>query len=71
MSGSGLMVCCAVGENSYYGKLKMNLMSHSDDTPLQIKLSNLAEKIGNFGIYFAFFIFAALFFHYLLSFTEK
>ena len=42
MSGTGLMVACAVGKSSYYGKLKLILQKDQDDTPLQIKLSDLA-----------------------------
>lgn len=36
------MVACAVGKNSYYGKLKMKVQQDQDDTPLQIKLTDLA-----------------------------
>jgi magnesium-transporting ATPase (P-type) len=43
MSGTGLMVVAAVGRNSYYGKLKMKIQQDDEDTPLQQKLSILAE----------------------------
>jgi hypothetical protein len=36
------MVVSSVGKNSYYGKLKMKVQQDQDDTPLQIKLSDLA-----------------------------
>lgn len=43
MSGTGLMVVAAVGKNSYYGKLKMKIQQDDDDTPLQQKLTVLAD----------------------------
>ncbi len=36
------MLVTAVGRNSYYGKLKMKIQQDQDDTPLQIKLTDLA-----------------------------
>ena len=42
MSGTGVMVVCAVGKNSYYGKLKMKVQQDQDETPLQMKLCDLA-----------------------------
>jgi Ca2+ transporting ATPase len=65
MSGQGLMVVCAVGVNSYYGKLKLKIQQDQDDTPLQIKLTDLADAVGNVGMYAAGATFAAMFLHYL------
>jgi P-type Ca2+ transporter type 2B len=65
MSGTGLMVVCAVGVNSYYGKLKLKIQQDQDDTPLQIKLTDLADSVGQVGMYSAAATFAAMFIHYI------
>lgn len=65
MSGTGLMLVVAVGKNSYYGKLKMKIQQDQDDTPLQIKLTDLAEQVGNVGMVSAAATFAAMFIHYI------
>ena len=65
MSGTGLMVVAAVGRNSYYGKLKMKIQQDQDETPLQIKLSDLADKVGQVGMFAAAATFLAMFIHYL------
>lgn len=65
MSGSGLMVVAAVGRNSYYGKLKEKIQKPQDDTPLQIKLTDLADKVGQVGMISAALTFGAMFIHYI------
>jgi Ca2+ transporting ATPase len=65
MSGTGLMVVAAVGRNSYYGKLKMKIQQDQDETPLQIKLSDLADKVGQVGMWAAAATFLAMFIHYI------
>lgn len=65
MSGTGLMVVAAVGRNSYYGKLKMKIQQDQDETPLQIKLSDLADKVGQVGMFAAGATFLAMFIHYI------
>ena len=65
MSGTGLMVVCAVGRNSYYGKLKEKIQQDQDETPLQIKLSILAEQVGQVGMFSAAATFLAMFVHYI------
>lgn len=65
MSGTGLMVVAAVGKNSYYGKLKMKIQQDQDETPLQIKLTDLAEKVGHVGMFAAAATFLAMFIHYI------
>lgn len=65
MSGTGLMVVAAVGRNSYYGKLKMKIQQDQDETPLQIKLSDLADKVGQVGMFAAAATFLAMFIHYI------
>ena len=65
MTGTGLMVVCAVGRNSYYGKLKEKIMQEPEETPLQIKLSILAEQVGQVGMVSAAATFIAMFVHYI------
>lgn len=59
------MVVAAVGKNSYYGKLKLKIQQDQDETPLQIKLSDLAEKVGHVGMVSAAATFIAMFLHYI------
>jgi len=54
-----------VGVNSYYGKLKLKIQQDQDDTPLQIKLTDLADKVGQVGMYSAGATFIAMFLHYI------
>jgi P-type Ca2+ transporter type 2C len=65
MSGTGLMVVAAVGKNSYYGKLKIRIQAEQDETPLQIKLTVLAEQVGQVGMFSAAATFLAMFIHYI------
>lgn len=65
MSGTGLMIVAAVGKNSYYGKLKMKIQQDDDDTPLQQKLTVLADQVGKVGMMSATATFAAMFLHYV------
>ena len=65
MEGTGLMLVAAVGKNSVYGKLKATLDSADDDTPLQEKLSVLAEQVGHVGMVSAAATFGAMLLHYI------
>eukprot|EP01103_Thecamoeba_quadrilineata_P021547 TRINITY_DN9939_c0_g1_i1.p1 TRINITY_DN9939_c0_g1~~TRINITY_DN9939_c0_g1_i1.p1 ORF type:complete len:1009 (-),score=162.76 TRINITY_DN9939_c0_g1_i1:73-3042(-) len=59
--GVGKMLVTAVGENSTYGRLFLKLQTPSEDTPLQKKLSYLAnEQIAVFGLIAAGVILVAL-----------
>ena len=53
-----MMVLC-VGTNSFHGRIMLALRTPDEDTPLQDKLSRLANLIGNFGIVTAIIIFLA------------
>lgn len=53
MEGTGIMVIAAVGKNSQYGRLKLVLQAADDSTPLQEKLTILADQIGKVGMYAA------------------
>ncbi|KAK5583190.1 hypothetical protein RB653_004781 [Dictyostelium firmibasis] len=50
IEGFGTMLVTAVGVNSFNGKTMMGLRVESEDTPLQVKLSVLASRIGYFGM---------------------
>lgn len=65
MSGTGLMVVAAVGKNSYYGKLKLKIQQDDDDTPLQQKLTLLADQVGKVGMMSAAATFSAMLLHYI------
>lgn len=65
MSGTGLMVVAAVGKSSYYGKLKIKIQQDQDETPLQIKLTDLADQVGKVGMFAATATFLAMFLHYI------
>lgn len=57
------MLVLATGKYSQYGKLKLVLQSETDETPLQQKLSILAEQIGRVGTYSAGLTFLCLLGH--------
>lgn len=63
LEGTGKMIVLAVGEHSQYGILKKTLVQEEDDTPLQLKLSDLANQIGNVGFYAAVLTFIAMLGH--------
>ena len=65
MEGTGLMLVAAVGKNSYYGKLKMKIQEADDTTPLQEKLTVLADQVGVVGMYSAAATFTAMLVHYM------
>jgi P-type Ca2+ transporter type 2B len=65
MSGTGWMVVCAVGKYSYYAKLKPKIQQDQDETPLQVKLSILAEQVGMVGMHLTLATFLAMFLHYI------
>jgi Ca2+ transporting ATPase len=57
--GGGEMVVCAVGKNTFSGRNKQKIMSDNPEdstTPLQEKLSELADKISVLGTITAIFI---------------
>jgi Ca2+ transporting ATPase len=50
LEGTGKMIVLAIGEHSQYGILKKKIQASDDDTPLQQKLSVLADQIGHVGM---------------------
>lgn len=65
LEGTGKMVVLAIGEHSQYGILKKTLVQEEDETPLQIKLGDLANQIGTVGFYAAILTFIAMLCHIL------
>ena len=61
----------AVGKNSTKGKLQQVILNEGEKeeskTPLELKLGDVAEDIGKFGMYAAVFTFLALLSKYLFS----
>ena len=59
---SAWVLVCAVGENSFGGKLLMESRGDGTvpDTPLQSRLNELAEQIGKFGMAVAVLLFVIL-----------
>lgn len=65
MEGTGTILVAAVGKNSYYGKLKMKIQQEAEETPLQQKLTILADQVGHVGMFSAAATFLAMFLHYV------
>ena len=63
MEGTGYMIALAVGRNSREGINKEKLQQDEDQTPLQEKLTILADQIGKMGLGSAAVMFLALLAH--------
>lgn len=61
MSGNGKFVVLQVGKNSVSGKMSELILGDNDSTPLQDKLSDVADAIGKFGTIAAIAIVIVLF----------
>jgi len=61
LDGDGLAVVCCVGENSLTGILKNSLNILEEATPLQKRLTFLADQIGRVGLTGAGLAFAGCF----------
>lgn len=59
-AGSATMVVIAVGYNSQWGKIKINLQTEQAQTPLQEKLDDMAAQIGYVGMFAAALTFIAM-----------
>ncbi|KAI0833641.1 calcium-translocating P-type ATPase [Trametes gibbosa] len=60
LEGYGSYVVIAVGTKSFNGRIMMALMGDTENTPLQIKLNNLAELIATLGSAAGLILFIAL-----------
>lgn len=70
--GNGWMMVLATGKNSAAGKIREHVMQNKNDeesnqTPLEIKLGDIAEDIGQFGLWSAIFTLVALLFKLFYS----
>ena len=61
-SGSALMKVNAVGSNTFYGKIAMELQEKQPETPLKIKLRGLAKFISKIGYIGALLVFLSYMF---------
>lgn len=57
------MVVLAIGEHSQYGILKKKIQASDDETPLQQKLTILADQIGQVGMKAAILTFLCMLGH--------
>lgn len=64
--GVGSYIVTAVGCNSFHGKTMMSLRTENEDTPLQVKLNALAEKIAVIGSSAAIVMFIVLIVKYII-----
>ena len=62
-SGMGVMHVEKVGKNTFYGKLALEIQEKVGESPLKLRLRNLAKVISKIGYVGAFFVF----FSYLFS----
>ena len=74
--GYGWMLVLATGKNSAAGKIREHVMQNKNDeesnqTPLEIKLGDIAEDIGQFGLWSAILTLAALLFKLFYSKYEQ
>jgi len=60
-----MMIVLCVGHNTVENKLRAKLVTEDEQTPLQEKLSVLADQIGVFGMWSAGLTFGALCLHLL------
>ena len=65
--GIGTFLVTAVGVNSSHGKTMMALREPTQDTPLQRKLNDLAEKIAKLGLGAGLVLFLATFIRFLVQ----
>lgn len=67
LEGVGMYLVTSVGVNSSFGRTMMALQTESEDTPLQVKLSGLADWIGSLGMAAAGLLFFILLVRFLVS----
>ncbi|KAI8854016.1 hypothetical protein BC829DRAFT_359858 [Chytridium lagenaria] len=64
--GIGKYIVTGVGVHSFHGKTMMALRTEDEDTPLQVKLDGLAERIAKLGSAAAIIMFVVLFLKYII-----
>lgn len=65
LEGTGRYLVTAVGVNSSFGKIMMDLRQESDKTPLQVKLEGFAGAITKFGLGSAILMLLVLTFEFI------
>ncbi|KAF5367569.1 hypothetical protein D9758_003794 [Tetrapyrgos nigripes] len=60
LEGVGRYIVVAVGQKSFHGRIMMALRGDTENTPLQLKLNNLAELIAKLGSAAGLILFTAL-----------
>ncbi|MCJ1452713.1 plasma membrane calcium [Mycoblastus sanguinarius] len=65
LEGVGTYLVTSVGVNSSFGKVMTSLQTDNEDTPLQVKLANMANWIGYLGTAAAGLLFFILLFRFL------
>ena len=60
LEGEGYILVTGVGENSFQGRISMQVREEKADTPLQEALEELADKIGQLGMFAAGAMFIVL-----------
>ncbi|ANZ74495.1 BA75_01427T0 [Komagataella pastoris] len=67
LSGMGRALVTSVGPNSIHGKILASLQVDTEETPLQMRLSNLADGISKFGFLAALILFIILLIKFLAN----
>ena len=55
-SGEGIMVVKKVGDNTFYGEIALELQDSQPDSPLKLRLRDLAQSISKLGYIGAFLV---------------
>ncbi|KAG0014854.1 hypothetical protein BGZ81_000233, partial [Podila clonocystis] len=71
LEGVGVYVVTGVGPNSFHGKTMMSLRTEPEDTPLQVKLNLLAERIAKLGSLAALLMLIVLIIRYFVGFKKN
>lgn len=67
LEGVGTYLVTSVGVNSSFGKVMIGLQTENEDTPLQVKLANMANWIGYLGTAAAGLLFFILLIRFLAA----
>jgi len=71
LEGTGRYLVTAVGPNSSFGKIMMDLRQESDKTPLQVKLEAFAGGITKFGLGSAVLLLLVLTFKFIAGLADN
>ncbi|RKP25553.1 hypothetical protein SYNPS1DRAFT_15497 [Syncephalis pseudoplumigaleata] len=71
LEGVGRAIVVAVGEESFHGRIMLSLRQEPSDTPLQMKLNDLAEQIAKLGGGAALLMLVILLIIYFVKFKDQ